>query len=398
MEAPVIDLKSGDDLGTTWSFDRIRFWCVDTALPFWAEAGFDRRANAFHERLDFTGAPILAAPRRTMVQGRQIYAFAHAALLGWLPEGAELAIVAADNMIRLHWASDNEPGWVFSVSCDGAVVDARRDAYTQAFALYGLAWAYRLSAAQRYRDVADQTFDFLDRRLSSSASGIDVQAGTRRQNPHMHMFEAALAWFEVTGNDQYLARATEIFRLFTTRFFQPHTAILVEHFDEDWRPAPDHRGHLFEPGHHFEWVWLLRRYGHHTGHGVDKYADALLGTALAMGFADGLIAAEVQDDATIFNREHRVWPHAEGIKAAAAEHEAGRGSMRELVDRLVLVLESRFLGKPFAAGWLDHFSPDGSLKIDFVPASTLYHLVLGIAEADRVFNTVRKSQGQAPLM
>ena len=352
-----MDPKAGVDIGPIESLDRVKSWCIEAVQPYWGEIGFDRQARAFHERLDFTGAPVVSAARRTLVQGRQIYVFAQAAKLGWFREGAELAINAADNMIRRHatvpWPMQR------------AMLILRPSRSTD------LPGAYGIASDPRYRAVADQTFAFLDSHLSSSTFGglrnnMHLHNRTRHQNPYMHLFEAALAWYEVTGESRYLGRAGEIFGLFTTRFFQPSSSILVEYFDEDWLPVAGSRGRTFEPGHHFEWIWLLHRYARQTGRRVNDYTDALLKTALDTGFVDGVIAAEVQDDATVSNGEFRVWPHAEGIKAAAAEHEAGRGSMSKLADRLLRILESRFMGKPFAAGWFDHFNSDGSIKVDFV--------------------------------
>ena len=87
-------------------FDRIqsaaaelRSWTVREALPYWGGAGFDWGKQSFVERADFSGRPLASAPRRTMVQARQIYVFAHAALLGWRPEGRKIAIAAAHNLI-----------------------------------------------------------------------------------------------------------------------------------------------------------------------------------------------------------------------------------------------------------------------------------------------------------
>ena len=36
---------------------------------------------------------------------------------------------------------------------------------------------------------------------------------------------------------------------------------LREFFDADWRPAAGEDGRLVEPGHQFEWAWLLARWG-----------------------------------------------------------------------------------------------------------------------------------------
>ena len=58
-----------------------------TALPFWGSAGVDWDRGGFHERLDLAGRPIIDVPKRLMVQGRQLYVYCHAGLLGWYPPG-----------------------------------------------------------------------------------------------------------------------------------------------------------------------------------------------------------------------------------------------------------------------------------------------------------------------
>lgn len=373
------------------SLERVKSWCTRVALPFWGEIGFDEASGSFHERLAFTGQPITSAPQRTLVQGRQIAVFAQAARSGWFPGGGEHAIRAADTMISRHWGGNDQPGWVYSVAADGAIVDATRASYTQAFALFGLAWAYRLQPEARYLALADQTFAFMDRHLTLpphggfvTHKGPDVRE--RRQNPHMHLFEAALAWYDVTGESRFLARADQVFQLFEEKFFQPDTSILVEDFSDDWKPAAGARGRTFEPGHHFEWVWLLHTYAQHRERNVQHFADALYLKASRFGTSKGMIVDAVLDNGTIADRSFRSWPHTEALKAAASEHLKGRASMPDMAESLLETLETQFLGKPFPAGWLDHFNADGSMKVDFVPASTLYHIVFALGEADRIFN------------
>ena len=382
------------------SLERVKLWCTQVALPYWGDVGFDQATGSFHERLDFTGTPITSAPQRTLVQGRQIAVFAQAEMAGWFPGSGQRAIRAADTMIRRHWGANGEPGWVYSVARDGAIVDATRASYTQAFALYGLAWAYRLEPEARFLALADQTFAFMDRHLTLPPHGgflnhTGPDAGGRRQNPHMHLFEAALAWYDVTGESRFLARADQIFQLFENKFFQPDTSILVENFKANWQPASGARGRTFEPGHHFEWVWLLHTYAQHSGRNVQPFTDALYSKASDFGFSNGMIVDAVLDNGTIADQSTRSWPHTEAVKAAASEHLAGRGAMPNLANKLLGTLETRFLGKPFPAGWFDHFNGDGSMKVDFVPASTLYHIVLALGEADRIFNQKDKPTGRA---
>jgi mannose-6-phosphate isomerase len=44
-------------------------------------------------------------------------------------------------------------------------------------------------------------------------------------------------------------------------------------------------------------------------------------------------------------------------------------------------LLERFLDRPFAGGWIDHISADGAPLVDYVPASSLYHLMFAASDA-----------------
>lgn len=368
-----------------------RGWCVGAALPFWAETGFDRTFGGFHERTDLAGRPVLDAPRRTMVQARQIYVFAHAALLGWRPEGAETALHAAERLLARNWRADGADGFVFSTDATGRVIDGRRDAYAHAFVAFGLAYAWRLAPEPAFRKAADAIFALFDRALQAETWGGHLGEAPRsdplrRQNPHMHLFEACLAWYEATGEARHLARAGEIFGLFTTRFMDGDAGVLLECFDDAWRPAPGADGRRWEPGHHFEWIWLLRRYAAASGRRVDLWTQQLLAPALAQGFAeDGLIHDAVAVGGGVMAGSSRVWPHTEALKAAAAETEVGRPDMERLAIRALDALSDNFLGRPFPGGWIDHLGADRAALSDFAPASTLYHVLLALAEASRVF-------------
>ncbi len=373
-----------------------KLWLKDHALPFWSATGFDRKLSSFHERMDFNGNPVEASPRRTMAQARQIYAFSHAHELGWCSGGADCALLATHTLIERHWRSDGSPGWVFSIAASGEIHDARRDTYSHAFALLGLAWAYRLEPSPQFKKIADETFTVLDTLLAAKSFGGFIDGAPRldslrRQNPHMHLLEASLAWFEATGEAKYLARASEIFGLFTTRLFDPASGALGEYFDETWNPAAGAAGTICEPGHHFEWVWLLLKFSRLSGRDVSLYTEALFDHALKFGRAsNGLLHDEVCKSGIIIKNSQRCWPLTEAVKAVVARFEAGgtpseRGGHEELIADFLGCLMDNYLGRPFAGGWVDHLNANGTPRVDFVPSSTLYHAHLAIAEADRVF-------------
>jgi mannose/cellobiose epimerase-like protein (N-acyl-D-glucosamine 2-epimerase family) len=359
-------------------------WTVGTALPFWAERGFDAGAGRFRERLDFAGQPV-AVPHRAMVQARQIFVFAEAARFGWLPEGASLAETAMAALLR-DFAEDSgdETSVAFSIDpASGAIVSGMRDAYAHAFLLFSIASLYRLNGDARLLDRADRIINFVERRLADPVHGGLFDAlpapAEKRQNPHMHLLEAYLFLDEAAPGRGYIARATALVDLFRRCFFQD--GLLHEYFAPDWSPSPRAE---WEPGHHFEWVWLLAEYGARAGDDVSGSAAALYASARRHGIAaDGLILDALSPDFAIVRSSRRLWPHAEAIKAAAARKDNDPDA-RAFAEVMATRLMDHFLGQPFAGGWVDHIAADGAPLVDYVPASSLYHLVLaaGVAAKD----------------
>src|SRR3989344_3950572 len=80
-----------------------------------------------------------------------------------------------------------------------------------------------------------------------------------RSNPHMHLLEAALCWQRASGghDNSWNALVHQLVTLCLTRLVQPDSGLVTELFDLDWRPLPGPDAGLAEPGHQFEWGWLL---------------------------------------------------------------------------------------------------------------------------------------------
>lgn len=331
------------------------------------------------------GQPIDGVPIRLMVQARQIFCYALAARRGWHDEADALVEAAFASMRRDYHRRDGADGWVFSIHRDGTVADARRDFYAHAFVLLAVA-SYLLATGRReVLALADETLAYLDSTMRARAGGyLDVLppvAGWRRQNPHMHLFEGLLSLWSASGEQRYLARAGEVADLLVSKFYQPALGALIEYFDEGLAPAPGTRGRIVEPGHQFEWAWLLKRYEQASGRTLGTVPDALYDHAARHGYAEnGLIFDEVLVDGTPHTTSHRLWPVTEAIKATVAMAAAGRGGgdvlarAAELADRL----EARFLTP--RGGWIDRLDARGAATTDFMPASSLYHLLGAIDE------------------
>jgi mannose-6-phosphate isomerase len=368
---------------------RLKRWAIDHGLPLWATVGFDRQHGRFHERLSMQGVPVADVPLRLLVQGRQVYSYGLAARRGWHPEARKLMEQAFASMVRDYHRRDGRDGWVFSVERNGAVADARRDLYSHAFVLLA-AGAYLQATGDRSAlKVADDTLAYLDAELRAPQGGGYLEgnpAGNapRRQNPHMHLFEGLLTLWSSSRERRYLVRAEAMFDLFAEHFFLSGPGVLAEYFDDELKPVAGVAGRIVEPGHHYEWIGLLRWFERESGRSVGTYADRLFEHANKYGYdREGLIVDECLVDGSHHLPSHRIWPVTEAIKANVVEAAAGRAQAEGRAVALVDLLLERFLTREPAGGWIDRLDEHGRAATDFMPASTLYHVMCAIDEFDR---------------
>jgi mannose/cellobiose epimerase-like protein (N-acyl-D-glucosamine 2-epimerase family) len=148
------------------------------------------------------------------------------------------------------------------------VKDPQRDTYDQCFVLLALAWLWKATKWPEARVWAERTIAYMDDHLVDRAHGgfyeSSLRLDYRRANPHMHYLEAMQAWYEVTGERAFLDRAQTAVELFKSVFFESRKLERDRAFQA--RLVGAHRQACpVEPGHHYEWVWLLLRQARFTG-------------------------------------------------------------------------------------------------------------------------------------
>jgi mannose-6-phosphate isomerase len=358
---------------------------VDHALPLWWREGWDASRGGFVERLDRQGNADYAASRRIRVQARQIYCFAKAAQLGWYPEGRKIAMKGLEYLLAKAKSPDGRPGFVHLIDQTGSVVNALRDAYDHAFILLALATVYQLTRDAPVLDEIETLLAFLDNDLRSPHGGfIEGIPPTwpRRQNPHMHLFEAMIATFDATGDPVYQRRAGELFGLFVANLYDPKRQVLGEYFEDDWSKIEPV---CVEPGHQAEWVWLLKGFERIIGCPTGKQRAALLASALRYrDDATGCLWDEGNVDGSIRKFTRRCWPQTEIAKAWTAQAEAGVQGAAEEARNALVRMDRHYLRHPVLGGWYDQFDRDNRSLVDWIPASSFYHILCTVSEATRV--------------
>lgn len=352
--------------------DRLRHWLFDQSLPLWAKAGQDDQGR-FYEKLDLSGQPITGLARRTRLQARQTYVFIEAVALGW-SDGEPLARSGLDALISAYRREDGL--WVRALDDAGRIHDDTPDLYDLAFVLYALAAAHRVLKDQRALPLALITLEAINRLMSEPSGGWSESlppALPRRQNPHMHMLEALLAWQEIAPDPAFDASARAILSLFTRHFLDREHLVLGEFYGHDWSIRPGSEGQTIEPGHHLEWVWLLDEakrlgLGDHT-----SAARALYTTALTCGLApNGLAVREITRIGQVRHGGTRLWGQTELLRTLSTRADLTRASA------VTQTLFATHLATDVSGLWFDTFDADGLSPDTTVPASTLYHLMTAI--------------------
>jgi mannose-6-phosphate isomerase len=363
-------------------------WLFDNALPLWWRVGFDPDCGCFHERMSLDG---LAAPmaRRIRVQARQTAVFARAGRLGW--DGPWREAVTAGRDVLLSRGIRPDGGTRFQLSNAGAPIDDRRDLYDLAFVVFGLAEAATaLGGDAPALEGAAGLVEWAETHWSHPHGGFSegeiVAATPRRQNPHMHMFEALLALFEASEERKYIDRASAIAGLFGERFFNQDHGALPEYFDEMWRPVAGEEGQICEPGHHFEWSWLLHRWNALGGGDLGAIAERLRIHAEIYGLDhdSGFVFDELFVDGRVRKASSRLWPHTERLKANLVRYERTRDPSAASAAAQAFDVLMEFCATPTPGVWRERRDAQGAYVAENAPASSLYHIMFGMFELIRV--------------
>ena len=364
---------------------KLRAHLVEHSFPLWSTQGWDHATGGFIDRLTPDGQADRFAPRRVFVQARQIYCFAKAAEIGWYPQGREIALKGLEHLLTKAKAPDGNPGFVHTLAQDGSVLDSRRDSYDHAFVLLALSTVYALDRDPQVRAEIDALCGYLDSQLRSPHGGVLEGWPTsmpRRQNPQMHLFEAMIAAFDATHDTVFQNRAGDFFALFLANLYDKQKKVLSEYFEDDWsRIEPV----IVEPGHQAEWVWLLKGFERITGCPTGRFRTELLASALRYrDEATGCLVDEGNAAGDIKRHSRRLWPQAEIAKAWVAQAESGEVGAADQARAALSRLQRHYLSHPVAGGWHDQFDREGNSLIPTIPASSFYHVLCAVVEAEAV--------------
>lgn len=354
---------------------RFADWLRLRALPLWSTVGL-QEPQGFVEAMGQDGRA-LDLPRRSLVQARQIYVYAQAARLGWTGPWRRAVWAGLDALTRRFLNPDGTARAL--VAQDDEVLDPAARLYDHAFILLALASA---KAAGHEDEALEGRATALRDRITSGAlanGGFrEVGAHPYQANAQMHLLEAAMAWEEVGPEPAWSRLSDRIVDLALTRFIDAERGCLREFYDAEWNPASGEDGDLVEPGHQFEWAWLLTRYG------LSRQRPEIIAIArslYAVGRAgvserSGVAQDQLNVDGSLRSGRARLWPQTEWLKAALILGLQSRDGQRAaLMDDAATALRALWLYLTPDGLWRDKRLPDGGFVDEAAPASSLYHIM-----------------------
>jgi mannose-6-phosphate isomerase len=362
-------------------FTTVQQHFMDVIVPLWQGPGWNAEMALPYEALDAQHQPLPPQRYRAMACARQLFLFS--SFIGH-PQVADAGIRAAAlfRSLQQHFHDAEHGGWFYSIDPQGAPLDRRKDLYTHAFIIFACAhyWAKVreplvesvLNAALHV--VAEQFADgdglyesVLDEDWSSMGAG-------PLQNPLMHLAEAFLATLEVREDAQTLAALDALAEAMQRRFVDIEHGVMLE------KPL-DAVDNWSEPGHQFEWFYLLESSEHLRGTPLHRSLTTAFAHAEEQGVdqVTGAVVAMLEVDGSVKDGTQRIWAQAEYLRALTL-----RPDSEALLARQLNALQQRFL---HPAGWNECLDSQGQVSRSDMPSTTPYHLAtcyIGLAEYFRI--------------
>lgn len=368
-------------------------WFHNSFLPGWIARARDPQGFGFYDLLNENAQPLQQDRRTVLAQARLLFTFSHLALLSHNTVFKSAATAANDS---LH-AFRKSPGAYCRArngnkQPTGDANDNLATSYDQCFVILGLCTFGKLNPDEKIDQELEACWNYIESNLTDPATGLLLEhdrltdptlasAPNRAQNPHMHLYEAALQAYEMTCKEVWLERAIHMRSKGLEYFYDQSTGTLIEFIAPDLNQLADSDGQHREIGHQCEWAWLLYREAELGGDSsVIGIADRFLAFADTYGFAkngvmQGAAFDAVSSDTSWREDKFLLWPQTEAIKTYAMRKDQAKAEQLTL-----LVFKKYFAGYPAFVNQLDE---SGNPIWNDALSRLLYHLVLALTEGAR---------------
>ncbi|MCO8167798.1 AGE family epimerase/isomerase [Pseudomonas sp. 21LCFQ02] len=341
---------------------------LQIVVPIWLGPGWNPALALPFEAVDPAHQPLPAQRYRAMACARQLFVFASLIGNSQVPQ-AEQRAHALFRSLQRHFHDAEHGGWFYSIDPQGAPLDRRKDLYTHAFIIFACAHYWAKTREPLAESALDAALSVVREHFADSQGLYEASLGEdwsdlgsgALQNPLMHLAEAFLATLQVRADPDTVEALEGLVDHMHEHFIDPASGVLLE------KPlgAVDN---WYEPGHQFEWFFLLQSTPQLHGSPLYKALHKAFAVAQAQGVdaRSGAVSAMLKPDGSIVDGTQRIWAQAEYLRALAL-----RDGAQPLLAAQAMALQTRFI---YPQGWHECLDSEGKVSRSDMPSTTPYHL------------------------
>ncbi|MFK0086276.1 AGE family epimerase/isomerase [Pseudomonas sp. NPDC090755] len=332
-------------------------------VPLWLGPGWNADMALPFEALDEEARPLPVQRYRAMACARQLYLFSSRIE----QPGARERAAALFRSLQRHFHDAEHGGWFYSIDAQGKPLDRRKDLYTHAFIIFACAHYWGQVREQLVESTLNAALNVISERFAREDGLYEASLGEDwadlgsgpLQNPLMHLAEAFLGTLAVRDDAQVQAALVALADAMQAHFVDEQHGVVLE----KPRGAVDN---WFEPGHQFEWFFLLETSDLLRGSTLHASLERAFGYAELKGVRGTAVLAMLDADGAIKDATQRIWAQAEYLRALAL-----RTDNAEKVFVQLRALQQHFL---HADGWHECRDASGAVSRSDMPSTTPYHL------------------------
>ncbi|MDQ0124992.1 mannose-6-phosphate isomerase [Pseudomonas lini] len=338
----------------------------DVIVPLWQGPGWNPELGLPYEALDASHQPLPPQRYRAMACARQLYLFS--SLIGQVPDAQERA-AALFHSLQQHFHDAEYGGWFYSIDPQGTPLDQRKDLYTHAFILFACAHYWDKVREPQVESVLNATLQVIAQHFATGdglhEASLDRDWSSLNtgplQNPLMHLAEAFLAALSVRPDNAMQDALVDLCTAMHKRFVDPQHDVLME------KPLGS-VDNWFEPGHQFEWYFLLESSPLLRGSALHTSLERAFAFTERLGVDPhtGAVRAMLDLDGHSKDGTQRIWAQAEYLRALTL-----RPNGEDAVLQQLQALQQRHL---HAGGWYECRDEQGEVSRQDMPSTTPYHL------------------------
>ncbi|MFN3231283.1 MAG: AGE family epimerase/isomerase [Alphaproteobacteria bacterium] len=249
-------------------------------IPYWHTHALDHEFGGYVLARDGEDRPTAQKTERWLiVQARMFWYFSRLFSGGFAGEEALEAARHGFEYLRDVMRDKEHGGYFWKIDAvTGKPQMDRKHICGHAYVLFGLCEYAKAAKSDEAAEMAHDLFNLFEEKAYDSEHGgyreffepdwqpsnapeigylTNAGPGTKRHATHIHIFEAYLDYYELSGNPLVLKRIEELIEIQTVKVVRPEGPACTDNHTADWTPVVRDHKRAIAYGHDIETAWMV---------------------------------------------------------------------------------------------------------------------------------------------